>query len=115
MYSRQGDVRHTNRVNIPANYGGSFFAPSADVGLPSPEEKPEETPAASSESQETLTPVGAAPTKEEHPTGLFGLFGKGNGGVGYEELLILGLALLISRNEAKDDLAFLLLLLLFVN
>ena len=38
----------------------------------------------------------------------------GGGGIGLEELLILGLVFLISQNYEKDDLAFLLLMLLFI-
>ena len=52
--------------------------------------------------------------RESEKTGLFRMFGGASGGIGLEELLILGLALLISQNDTKDDLAFLLLLLVFI-
>ena len=62
----------------------------------------------------------AAPTSadcncESKRNSLFGLSRKG--GIGFEELLILGLVLLISQSdegENNNDLAFLLLLLLFI-
>ena len=122
MYSRQNaDSRTSRGIRIPSNYGGSAFSadsvqdtPAADNGVP-----PQNTDAI--EANARSEPVEQNPETDKNadsvvPSGLSRLFGKGvsSGGIGFEELLILGLVFLISQNDTKDDLAFLLLLLLFI-
>ena len=110
MYSRQSTPRQ-QPWQIPKNYSGSAFSQ-----LPSdnPEQEPDrERPTDPCASD----PVHACTDRSESKKGLpFGPSHK-SGGIGFEELLILGLVLLISQSdesEGNNDLAFLLLLLLFI-
>lgn len=117
MYARQtADGRRQRGLNIPANYSGSAFSPINEQPLPSVTDTPENTDVP--EKEASAEPVAAVSlpveAKDNVSAGLFRLFGSGTGGIGFEELLILGLVFLISQNDVKDDLAFLLLLLLFV-
>ena len=115
MYSRQNAPRGQSAPwQIPKNYSGNAFSSaSSESDIPTEEE-------ASEQSNETVA-ASAAPSsqgsdREDKKSGLFGLSRKG-GGIGIEELLILGLVLLISQSdegEGNNDLAFLLLLLLFI-
>ncbi len=117
MYVRQtADGRRQRGLNIPANYSGSAFSPINEQPIPSVADTSENTDAPEKEAiEEPVTAVSLpAEPKDNVGAGLFRLFGSGSGGIGFEELLILGLVFLISQNDVKDDLAFLLLLLLFV-
>ncbi len=116
MYARQNaDSRPSRGLRIPSNYSGNAF--SAEAQTPRESDEAQQVPEDINETQKEEPPREAASPSEE-PTaavGLSRLFGKGaSGGIGFEELLILGLIFLISQNDTKDDLAFLLLLLLFI-
>lgn len=118
MYVRQSaDGRRQRGLNIPANYSGSAFSSISEQ--PEQSEPPANDSSEIADTQNTDAEVKTAalplPAQgKETEAGLFRLFGSGTGGIGFEELLILGLVFLISQNDVKDDLAFLLLLLLFV-
>ena len=120
MYARQNsDSRPQKNINIPLNYSGNAFFRSHDTEAapPPPSEPTEEINAeVSCESSEVKTselPV-FCEKEGKDSGGLFGLLGGGSRGIGFEELLILGLIFLISQNDSRDDLSLLLLLLLFV-
>ena len=110
MYARHSPL------NLPRNYSGNAFFTDVEERQAEPEpadarDKPAERV---SVAEPTVT-VNAQPKGDAVPSGISQLFGKGSsGGIGFEELLILGLVFLISQNDTKDDLAFLLLLLLFI-
>ena len=117
MYARQSaDGRGTKGMKVPPNYGGSAFSgitpPPALTQVDSFEEEERKTVADDSRSLPTGNT--SAELRECESGGLFRFFGGESGGIGLEELLILGLVLLISQNDVKDDLAFLLLLLVFI-
>ena len=110
MYSRQGDRRYLRNMNIPSNYSGNAFRQdeeSVDISDTSAEDtaEPDET-------RDKALPEDAS--TQDASVGLSRLLGRGGGGIGFEELLIIGLAILVSQSNARDDLALLLLLLLFV-
>ena len=119
MYSRQTtDGRHSRSLSIPANYSGSAFRGNEadDTNIETVPNIYDDVPTAENgESAPVSAPVTARTDRREHESaGIFRLFGGSSGGIGFEELLILGLIFLISQNDSGDDLAFLLLLLLFI-
>lgn len=118
MYARQtASGRASRNMKIPPNYGGSaFFRESDDEFSAAPITQIEETTEEQEQTSDGIAAVSmtSAHDSEDEKAGLFHLFGSGSGGIGLEELLILGLVLLISQNDVKDDLAFLLLLLVFI-
>ena len=141
MYARQiSDGRLTRGVNVPRNYSGNAFRASEmkseEQMLEISKESKISEITEGEERQERLSDLpdeGAQETKAEEtenspsaPVGrLLGAPGfrldmsrflkRGNSlGLGFEEFLIIGLIFLISGGEQKDDLIFLLLLLLFI-
>ncbi|MBQ8849698.1 MAG: hypothetical protein IJ011_05140 [Clostridia bacterium] len=121
MYARQtASGRSARGMNIPANYSGNAFASDTDEAIQNaPEYSEHDIPSVNEEdTAEVSEPVSAKEIKENEKrtesAGLFQFFGGSSGGIGLEELLILGLVILISQNDTKDDLAFLLLILLFI-
>ena len=120
MYSRQNsDGRFSRGLRIPGNYSGNAFRTEV-------EEDPRNDNTGSTDTESVITESGIAdalPPKKDSdtavsdtavPTGFSRVWGRSGGGIGLEELLILGLALIVSQNDSKDDLAFLLLILLFI-
>lgn len=117
MYARQpSENRYSRNMNIPSNYSGNAFrqdTPTEEIEAPEevgeidapqniqPLPSDETLPAYKAESSDTAAGIGR-------------LLGRGGGGIGLEELLIIGIVILLSQGEVKDDLAFLLLLLLFI-
>ena len=135
MYARQPpDGRIPRNVRIPRNYSGNAFRQEPELSPLSPEDPQDavaDTLREASLPQETApqeshadTPSSAA--SEDSPAGklfpspgfrleLGRLFGRDRaGGIGFEDLLIIGLILLVTQSDTRDDLAFLLLLLLFI-
>ena len=114
MYARQSPQKS---MRVPPNYGGSAFnnisdIPQSDI---SEEAAPQAADDTTKAAEEILTHIDSSGDKHvSEKAGLFRSFSGSSGGIGLEELLILGLALLISQNDTKDDLAFLLLLLVFI-
>ena len=130
MYARQPpEERFPRTVRIPRNYSGNAFRQEENLPtppFPAESEPVQETPPISTvtESQEPDTSgqasASAASVGKLCPSpgfrldlGRFLNRGRG-GGIGFEELLIIGLIFLLSQSETKDDLVFLLLLLLFI-
>ncbi len=120
MYnSRPRYQRYTSEISVPENYSGNAFRDE-------PAEKEEKNESVDNEiadvpkkveekSDEELA-VMSAPQKKRGRGASFGLdisrlF---KGGIGFEELLILGLILLVSQDDGNDDVVLLLALLLFV-
>ena len=106
MYSRF--PRHSERpLQIPEHYSGCAFSESEPI-KPSPPEPPPPTP-------HDDAPTEAPPPKPrlELPS----LFGNSmsllGGGLNFEELLLIGLILLLARSEQDSDVILWLALLLF--
>ena len=120
MYSRRStDGFYSRNINVPSNYSGNAFSYSQadEISTDTPNDQNDTEYKINSESEnDTIVSESAEAIamdkKEPEITKPHGLF-KG-GGIGFEELLILGVILLISQNDSKDDLAFLLMLLLFI-
>ena len=105
---------------VPENYSGSAFFEGAEEFVDIVEEPKEE--AGEREAAEVSAEVPREVFEENHKKG-GGLFSRagfgfnlGNifGKIGFEELLIIGLILLIAQNENNEDIIVLLALLLFV-
>lgn len=113
MYSRYSDRRDTP-IRVPENYGGSAFAKSADgeaaryieVAKPTPPEwtpPPAPPPRVPPETQEPCPPP--LPQKPRADA-------LSAGGLDFDQLLILGLILLLWGNERDGDVILWLALLL---
>lgn len=121
MYARQSpDPRFSGNMHVPHNYSGNAFRPK-EKPLPPPipisqpeKEIPEDVPVERPSDSETSSDIRTQASSAALPT--FGqLFAKdGEGGIGAEELMILGLLLLVSQSNVKDDLPLFLILLLFL-
>lgn len=142
MYTRSGQGRFPRDLRVPKNYAGNAFRPplsekdqAEPIFIDESFEKPvaEKQASPSEETQETLvketTDSSEAHDKAEEKseakqTGLFSfpkfdiglgkLFSHGGINIGFEELLLLGLILLIASEGKGDDLILLLILLLFI-
>ncbi len=123
MYNSRPRVsRFTSEFELPRNYSGNAFReaiapPPAEVEEQKREAVQEED-VASTAAKTVVEDVCMQPEKKK---GLLGGAGFGfdvgrlfSGGIGYEELLILGLILLVAQNEGNEDVLILLVLLLFV-
>ena len=100
MYSRRDFGERS--LHVPRNYSGNAFRESAPPAEP-PIAVNEELPAIKEESLPP-TEVTQASTRSF----------LGDGGIGSEELLLLGLILLLSQSEKRDDLFLWIALLLFI-
>ena len=112
MYTKsQGRFPHSMRV--PENYSGNAFSaqkiPLGNDDPPSPVSKSESQEAPPPPQPDAATPVGAC--AEPHPRlGLSDLFSR----FGMEELLLIGLILLLAEDGKNDELILLLIRLLFM-
>lgn len=132
MYARQPpDGRFPRNVRIPRNYSGNAFRQEEEMPPPTvvaeesretklPPASPPPSPSEEEVKEAPAEPSAAASVGKLFPSpgfrldlGRFLNRGRG-GGIGFEELLIIGLIFLLSQSETKDDLVFLLLLLLFI-
>ena len=126
MYSRYPNYRFSSGVKIPDNYSGNAFKQTESEAETSFEAVDAvETAEAKDESAlvsavaDTEDSAEALPTSAPPRRPLFGGF-KFNvgrifsGGIGFEELLIIGLILLIAQSDTDDDMILLLALLLFI-
>ena len=115
MYTRPHNTRFASAVRIPAHYSGNAFAADDEPAVPNPQasEAPPQTyaPPAPKAESDSSTETSIRPQTPKFGLSLRGLF---SGGIGSEELLILGMILLLLGNEGTDDLVLLLLLLLFI-
>ena len=129
MYARQGPQgRFPRNLHVPQNYSGNAFRKEEPViDEPSYVEAEEALPIQEEPSISTEAPPESPPPADEALTAgrLFpspgfkldlGRFFKGKRGlgIGFEEILIIGLIFLVAQGDSADDLIFLLLLLLFV-
>ena len=123
MYSRYPNYRFSGGVKIPDNYSGNAFKPSdaeedmdvaESVGINESDTESEESLAVA-ERAEKAGDVAASCTPRRSPFGglKFNVGRMFSGGIGFEELLILGLIIMLSRNENESDIVLLLGLLLF--
>lgn len=130
MYTRP-TPNGREELRIPENYSGNAFHGDALTPAPPVELPPETEPPAAKETdtraEETLPVV--LPTREEPketpvmkkaspfssllPPRLAGTRGGLLGDIGIEELLIIGVLILLSQSETDDDILLLLVLLLF--
>ncbi len=100
---REAQDQHDSRDKAEGGKDADFDDPAASVQNASPASSAKEIPAGS---------LFSAPGFR---LDLGRFFNRSKGlGIGFEELLIIGLILLLSQSETKDDLIFLLLLLLFI-
>ena len=129
MYARQGPQgRFPRNLHVPQNYSGNAFRKDeAVIDAPSDDEPIEELPLQeqpsisaeaspeSSPSADSATAVGRLFPSPGFKLDL-GRFFKGRKGlgIGFEEILIIGLIFLVAQGDSADDLIFLLLLLLFI-
>jgi hypothetical protein len=129
MYARQPPEGHFSRtVRVPRNYSGNAFRNEEALEDPN---VPADTAPVPETSDTPIPPISDPPVLREEETPSAETMGKGilspgfrldlgrflhrgKGGFGFEELLIVGLIFLLSQSETKDDLVFLLLLLLFI-
>lgn len=124
MYSRSSSGRTDGGYRIPEGYRGNAFSPISppiEEPQPNPEPLEAEVPPAEATETETTLPVSLSPKSEPRglsplvsllppkPSGTKGLLGD----IGLEELLILGVILLVSQSETDDDILLFLILLLF--
>ncbi len=122
MYARQGPQgRFPRNVRVPQNYSGNAFREEEPIAVL--EEAPPVNDTPSTQNLEESAPASASsePIGKLFPSPGFQfslgklLGGKDRGlGIDTEELLIIGLILLLSQGEGSDDLILLLLLLLFI-
>lgn len=131
MYSRYPNYRFSGGVKIPDNYSGNAFKPSEkpeDELVPAEVSAQEEGTASENENSSALSVAVTETEKEPESVQTEKHGGRGfafpgfkfnigklfSGGIGFEELLIIGLILLISQNGTDDDIILLLALLLFI-
>ncbi len=130
MYrSRPRYSRYTSEFELPKNYSGNAFAKDSDLRVapmvdePEYEEVNDEMENFANEAREeagansipTSVSVGNDRKSVHKPTGFGFDLGRLFGGqMGFEELLIIGLILLMAQNEGNDDVIVLLILLLFI-
>lgn len=127
MYSRPQYGRYAHEVRVPENYSGNAFreeppSPPVEemtenmtektVGFDGIRDENSPKDITVCEGTESMTGV----VKKTGPLAGFGLdIGKlFKHGLGFEELLIIGLMLLISQGDNNDDILILLAILLFV-
>lgn len=125
MYSRYPNYRFSGGVKVPENYSGNAFSASEDKEdrIIEADADAESTPAAetaaesASEKKEDASVETFNPAKKgfRFPGFKFDIGRIFSGGFGFEEILIIGLILLISQNgSGEDDIILLLALLLFI-
>ena len=123
MYVRQTfDGRIPRSVKVPQNYSGNAFRAQERAVMEGALEEEQidrsEPQPESTDAQDRTDAVGERARPSSCSPGfrldVGRLFGRDRGGFGVEELLILGLILLVAGGEKSDEAVFLLLLLLFI-
>ena len=128
MYSKPKSLRE-EAFRIPDNYSGNAFTGDSTVPMPPIEPAislPQEAEAPIKEEREPSTAVIPASIRENEcthgrsshlsallPPKLSSTRGGLLGDIGVEELLIIGILVLLSQSDADDDILLLLMLLLF--
>ncbi len=137
MYTRVPSGRMPRGMRVPENYSGNAFRtleapppprekiPEPPIVFPEPTEEEkeavevEEAPPspvanASTASEPSDVSVGAKPSLFGLRLPFQGLFRSSGLHIGFEELLLIGLILMISQEGKNDDLVWLLILLLLI-
>lgn len=126
MYSRYPNYRFSGGVRVPENYSGNAFSASedkddkiieSDLTEEAPKTPTETVSEAAAEGRGDETAETFKPVQKGFrlPGFKFDIGKIFSGGFGFEELLIIGLILLISQNgKGDDDIILLLALLLFI-
>ena len=120
MYSRYPNYRFSGAMRVPDNYSGNAFNASESSSINEERELPrEEAPPIESVAEQPSEPEtveASKPIDKKFRLPAFNLdIGRlFSGKFGIEELLIIGLILLISKNDTDDDIILLLALLLFI-
>lgn len=137
MYTRSPQGRFPRDMRVPKNYAGNAFRPPLSEqergepifientddaeNLSTAEEQKNSLEKQSNESKEAEKKDEKKDAKQaglfsfpKFDLGLSKLFSRGGINIGFEELLILGLILLIASEGKGDDLILLLILLLFI-
>ncbi len=129
MYSRYPNYRFSGGVRVPDNYSGNAFKPADESQGENEEAVAEVISSVSetnegsdtreslsdmSESAESAPVLKSVAGKPRFPSFRFNLGRIFSGGFGFEELLIIGLILLIAQSGTDDDIILLLALLLFI-
>ena len=109
MYVRPQNYKYPAGMRLPENYAGNAFREANESIEAKAEEVSEVKDAPPDESKETAALL---PRKEGFGLRLSSIFG--DRGFGNEELLILGLILLLADGEGCDDLILFLALLFFI-
>ena len=126
MYTRIPSGRYPRGMRVPENYGGSAFRPLPSE--PPPEEEPPQAPVTERAAPSPIRheppharsddPSPEAPPEPHVPAGRFSFglpfFRRDNTGVDFEDLLLIGLILLVAQEGKNDDLIWLLVLLLLI-
>ena len=125
MYTRIPSGRYPRGMRVPENYGGNAFRPLPN-GMPDEAEPPqapvteisEQAPANNDLPLSTPDAPSEAPSESHVPAGRFSLglpfLHRDGMGIGFEELLLVGLIFLVAQEGKNDDLVWLLLLLLLI-
>ena len=127
MYSRYPNYRFGG-IKIPENYSGNAFSEPTEVEVASDEVAEEvEAVDAVDAVEEAKEKIEAVKTSEDSVSASLSRSRRGlpfgfkfdlrrlfSGGVGFEEILLIAVILLVSQNDSGDELILLLALLLFV-
>ena len=127
MYSRYPNYRFSGAMRVPDNYSGNVFkaSESIDIGEESDAQRTIDELEAQSAEAASLPAVPPEAESQERdakpvskgfklPAFNFDIHSLFSGKFGIEELLIIGLILLISKSDTDDDIILLLALLLFI-
>lgn len=137
MYTRSPQGRFPRDMRVPKNYAGNAFRPplseqereepifientddaenlsAAEEQKTSLEEQSNENKEAEKKDEKKDAKQAGLFSFPKFDLGLSKLFSRGGINIGFEELLILGLILLIASEGKGDDLILLLILLLFI-
>ena len=125
MYnSRPRYSRYTSQINVPENYSGNAFrgvgedsevieVEASERDEVTEQELLEDDHSSEDRATDSIAVHKKASDSKGEPFGLdIGRLFKG--GIGFEELLIVGLILLMAQGEENDDIVLLLALLLFI-
>lgn len=123
MYSRFPGRRdrESEPIRVPKHYSGCVFVPQEPTHREDTESKPRPSPPSPSMEaalpppipQEPITPVPSVEEKAVTTSLLSGFSPSFLEGLGFEELLLVGLILLLARSDQESDIVLWLALLLF--
>ena len=113
MYSRNARPISDKTVRIPENYGGSFLRPNLKEEYEKcPPSTPEADNGQAGRAECEAPPPHAAAPRSIFPINFASHFPFGHG-LGFEELFLLGLILVLAKEEADEQMILFLIILLF--